>query len=56
MRNDALIVVDASWRAAQRVARSDVQIALENVVHVNTMTLLHSDRQQEMRNADRQAH
>jgi hypothetical protein len=36
--------VDANRRATQRVARSDVQIALENATRANTRTLLHPDR------------
>jgi hypothetical protein len=55
-RSDAQIVADARRRATQRTAHNDVQIALENVVRVNARTLLHSDRQQEMHNADPQAH
>jgi hypothetical protein len=43
---------NASWWVVQRTARNDAQINLENVVHVNAHTLLHFDRQQEMRNAD----
>jgi hypothetical protein len=36
-----------NWRAVQKAAHNDVQIALENVVRANAWTLLHFDRQQE---------
>ncbi len=48
--------VDASWRAAQRAARSNVQIALENAMCANAWMLLHPNRQQKTHNADCQAH
>jgi hypothetical protein len=48
--------VDASRWATQRVARNDAHIALENVARANAWTLLHPNRQQETRNANRQAH
>jgi hypothetical protein len=48
--------MDANRRIAQKAARSDAQIALENVARVNTRTHLHPNRQQEMCNMDRQVH
>jgi hypothetical protein len=48
--------MDASQHVAQRATRSDAHIVLENVVRVNARTLLHPNRQQEMRNANRHAH
>jgi sugar phosphate isomerase/epimerase len=54
--SDAQIVMDANRQAAQRAAQSNAQIALENVARANTWTFLHFNRQQEMRNADCQAH
>jgi hypothetical protein len=56
VRNDAQNAMNARWRVVQRTTHNDAQIALENVVHVNARTLLHSDKQQEMHNADPQAH
>jgi len=35
---------DASRRAAQKAARNDVQIALENATRANAQMLLHLDR------------
>ncbi len=47
---------DASWQATRKAAHNDAQITLENDVRANGWTLLHPNRQQEMRNADCQAH
>jgi hypothetical protein len=49
-------MANASRRITRRVTRNDAQIALENVTRANTRKLLHSDRQQEMGNANHQAH
>jgi hypothetical protein len=48
--------VDASWRAAQRAAHNNAQIALENATCANAWTLLHPNRQQQTHNTDYQAH
>ncbi len=53
---DAQIAADVNRQAAQRATRNNAQIALENVACANARMLLHSDRQQETCNADRQAH
>jgi hypothetical protein len=55
-RNNAQNAVNANWRVVQRIARNDAEIILENVVRVNARTLLHYDKQQEMHNANPQAH
>jgi hypothetical protein len=56
VHNNTQIATDASRRAAQRIARNNAQITLENVVHANARMFLHPDKQQEMRNADHHAH
>ncbi len=55
-RRDAQIATNANRRAAGRAAHNNAQIALENVTCANARMLLHSNKQQEMRNVDRQAH
>jgi hypothetical protein len=56
VRSNAQIATDANRWAAQRTMRSDAQIALENAMRANARMFLHSDRQQKMRNTNRQAH
>ncbi len=56
IRFEEQLVADASRRAIQRTVCNNAQIALEIAVRANAQTLLHPDRQQEMRNANRQAH
>jgi len=54
-RSKEQCAMDASWRAAQRPTRSNVQIVLENATCANVWTLLHPNRQQETHNTDCQA-
>jgi hypothetical protein len=53
---DAQIAADASRWATQKAVRSDAYFALENAMRANARTLLHTNRQQETRNTDRQVH
>ncbi len=49
-------MTDASQLVTQRDVCNNVKIALENVACANARTLLHPNMQQEMRNANLQAH